>query len=145
MAWSWIFLPHLHFQMNCRRAAHKTGRGTFLAHFDQLNKVPCSLELAQRLSKQKPKQQAQQAASASGTTASGALPQLGITSRHAEIRIWTAYREELTAWLCLLDDRYAEELSEAASSSVEVAQSGLTAGKAARCCTSVSDSPAPLL
>ena len=51
------------------------------------------------------------------------LPQLnftGMTSRHAEIRIWTAYREELTAWLCLLDDRYAEELSEAASSNVEV-------------------------
>ena len=39
------------------------------------------------------------------------LPQLnfaGMSSRHAEIRIWTAYREELTAWLCLLDDRYAE-------------------------------------
>ena len=63
------------------------------------------------------------------------LPQLnftGMTSRHAEIRIWTAYREELTAWLCLLDDRYAEELSEAASSNVEVPQSGLTQGRAAR-------------
>ena len=63
------------------------------------------------------------------------LPQLnftGMTSRHAEIRVWTAYREKLTAWLCLLDDRYAEELSEAASSSVEVPQSGPTAGRAAR-------------
>ena len=63
------------------------------------------------------------------------LPQLnfaGMSSRHAEIRIWTAYREELTAWLCLLDDRYAEELREAATSVVEVSQVALSVGKAAR-------------
>ena len=63
------------------------------------------------------------------------LPQLnfaGMSSRHAEIRIWTAYREELTAWLCLLDDRYAEELREAATSVVEVSQVALPVGKAAR-------------
>ena len=63
------------------------------------------------------------------------LPQLnfaGMSSRHAEIRIWTAYREELTAWLCLLDDRYAEELREAATSAVEVSQVALSVGKAAR-------------
>ena len=40
-----------------------------------------------------------------------------MNTRHAEIRIWTAYRDELTAWLCLLDDRYADELSEAEQSS----------------------------
>ena len=55
-----------------------------------------------------------------------------MTSRHAEIRVWTAYREELTSWLCLLDDRYATELQEAISSSVEVLQVNLEAGKAAR-------------
>ena len=63
------------------------------------------------------------------------LPQLnfaGMSSRHAEIQIWTAYREELTAWLCLLDDRYAEELREAATSVVEVSQVALSVGKAAR-------------
>ena len=62
------------------------------------------------------------------------LPQLnfaGMSSRHAEIRIWTAYREELTARLCLLDDRYAEELREAATSVVEVSQVALSVGKAA--------------
>ncbi|CAE7394891.1 unnamed protein product, partial [Symbiodinium pilosum] len=63
------------------------------------------------------------------------LPQLnfaGMSSRRAEIRIWTAYREELTAWLCLLDDRFAEELREAATSDVEVSQIGLSVGRAAR-------------
>ena len=63
------------------------------------------------------------------------LPQLnfaGMNTRHAEIRIWTAYREELTAWLCLLDDRYAGELREAATSAVEVSQVALSVGKAAR-------------
>ena len=63
------------------------------------------------------------------------LPQLhfaGMSSRHAECRIWTSYREELTAWLCLLDDRFAEELREAATSDVEVSQVGLSVGRAAR-------------
>ena len=63
------------------------------------------------------------------------LPQLNyasMTSRHAEIPVWTAYRDELTSWLCLLDDRYATELQEAISSSVEVLQVKLEAGKAAR-------------
>ena len=63
------------------------------------------------------------------------LPQLNyasMTSRHAEIRVWTAYRDELTSWLCLLDDRYATELQEAMSSSVEVSQVKLEAGKAAQ-------------
>ena len=63
------------------------------------------------------------------------LPQLNyasMTSRHAEIRVWTAYRDELTSWLCLLDDRYATELQEAISSKVEVLQVRLEAGKAAR-------------
>ena len=63
------------------------------------------------------------------------LPQLNyasMTSRHAEIRVWTAYRDELTSWLCLLDDRYATELQEAISSNVEVLQVKLEAGKAAR-------------
>ena len=63
------------------------------------------------------------------------LPQLNyasMTSRHAEIRVWTAYRDELTSWLCLLDDRYATELQEAISSNVEVLQVRLQAGKAAR-------------
>ena len=63
------------------------------------------------------------------------LPQLNyasMTSRHAEIRVWTAYRDELTSWLCLLDDRYATELQEAISSNVEVLQVRLEAGKAAR-------------
>ena len=55
-----------------------------------------------------------------------------MTSRHAEIRVWTAYRDELTSWLCLLDDRYATELQETMSSSVEVLQVKLEAGKAAR-------------
>ena len=42
------------------------------------------------------------------------LPQLNFASmntRHAEIRVWSAYKEELTSWLCLLDDRFAEELT----------------------------------
>ena len=59
------------------------------------------------------------------------LPQLNyasMTSRHAEIRVWTAYRDELTSWLCLLDDRYATELQEAISSNVEVLQVRLEAG-----------------
>eukprot|EP00439_Symbiodinium_sp_Y106_P005491 s14035_g1.t1 len=36
------------------------------------------------------------------------LPQLNFASMntgHAEIRVWSAYKEELTSWLCLLDDR----------------------------------------
>ena len=63
------------------------------------------------------------------------LPQLNYTAmatRHAEIKIWTSYKEELTSWLCLLDDRYAEELTEAETSSVEIRQSELDVGKAAR-------------
>ena len=43
------------------------------------------------------------------------LPQLNFASmntRHAEIRVWSAYKEELTSWLCLLDDRFAEELDD---------------------------------
>ena len=38
-------------------------------------------------------------------------------TRHEEISTWTAYREELTSWLCLLDDRYSEELQEVIESS----------------------------
>ena len=53
-------------------------------------------------------------------------------TRHEEISTWTAYREELTSWLCLLDDRYSEELQEAIESSVPVAQLSLSKGKAAR-------------
>ena len=63
------------------------------------------------------------------------LPQLNysvMTTRHAEIKIWTSYKEELTSWLCLLDDRYAEELTEAETSSVDIQQSELDVGKAAR-------------
>ena len=44
------------------------------------------------------------------------LPQLNfasMTTRHAEIRVWSSYRDELTSWLCLLDDRFADELQEA--------------------------------
>ena len=49
------------------------------------------------------------------------LPQLNfasMTTRHAEIRVWSAYRDELTSWLCLLDDRFADELQEAEQSAV---------------------------
>ena len=61
-----------------------------------------------------------------------ALKYSAMTTRHAEIRIWTSYKEELTSWFCLLDDRYADELCEAESSTVEVKQSALMVGKAAR-------------
>ena len=46
-------------------------------------------------------------------------------------RVWTAYREELSSWLCLLDDRYATELRKrsVACGSFTVK---LEAGKAAR-------------
>ena len=54
-----------------------------------------------------------------------------MTTRHAEIRVWSAYRDELTSWLCLLDDRFADELQEA-ESAVSVEQSKLDVGKAAR-------------
>ena len=63
------------------------------------------------------------------------LPQLNFASmntRHAEIRVWSAYKEELTSWLCLLDDRFAEELDESEQSAVPVQQSTLDVGKAAR-------------
>ena len=51
-------------------------------------------------------------------------------TRHEEITVWTAFREELTSWLCLLDDRFSEELQEAIESGVEVRQIALTKGKA---------------
>ena len=63
------------------------------------------------------------------------LPQLNfafMNTRHAEIRVWTAYKEELTSWLCLLDDRFADELEESEQSTVEVKQAALDVGKAAR-------------
>ena len=63
------------------------------------------------------------------------LPKLAadkMRTRHEEISTWTAYREELTSWLCLLDDRYSEELQEAIESSVPVAQLSFSKGKAAR-------------
>ena len=63
------------------------------------------------------------------------LPQLNfasMTTRHAEIRVWSSYRDELTSWLCLLDDRFADELQEAEQSAVPVEQSKLDVGKAAR-------------
>ena len=63
------------------------------------------------------------------------LPQLNFASmntRHAEIRVWSAYKEELTSWLCLLDDRFAEELDESEQSAVPAQQSTLDVGKAAR-------------
>ena len=63
------------------------------------------------------------------------LPQLNFASmntRHAEIRVWSAYKEELTSWLCLLDDRFPEELDESEQSAVPVRQSALDVGKAAR-------------
>ena len=63
------------------------------------------------------------------------LPELAadkMRTRHEEISTWTAYREELTSWLCLLDDRYSEELQEAIESGVPVAQLSLSKGKAAR-------------
>ena len=53
-------------------------------------------------------------------------------TRHEEITVWTAFREELTSWLCLLDDRFSEELQEAIESGVEVRQIALLKGKAAR-------------
>ena len=59
------------------------------------------------------------------------LPQLNFASmntRHAEIRVWSAYKEELTSWLCLLDDRFAEELDESEQSAVPVQQSALDVG-----------------
>ena len=40
------------------------------------------------------------------------LPQLNFASmntRHAEIRVWSACKEELTSSLCLLDDRFARK------------------------------------
>eukprot|EP00439_Symbiodinium_sp_Y106_P005528 s11587_g1.t1 len=55
-----------------------------------------------------------------------------MNTRHAEIRVWSAYKEELTSWLCLLDDRFAEELDESEQSAVPVQQSTLDVGKAAR-------------
>ena len=61
-----------------------------------------------------------------------ALNYSAMSTRRAEIRIWTSYKEELTSWLCLLDDRYANELCEAESSTAEVKQSALMVGKAAR-------------
>ncbi|CAE7794221.1 unnamed protein product, partial [Symbiodinium microadriaticum] len=63
------------------------------------------------------------------------LPQLNfasMTTRHAEIRVWSSYRDELTSWLCLLDDRFADELQEAEQSAVPVEQGKLDVGKAAR-------------
>ena len=55
-----------------------------------------------------------------------------MTTRHAEIRVWSSYRDELTSWLCLLDDRFANELQEAEQSAVPVEQGKLDVGKAAR-------------
>ena len=55
-----------------------------------------------------------------------------MTTRHAEIRVWSSYRDELTSWLCLLDDRFADELQEAEQSAVPVEQGKLDVGKAAR-------------
>ena len=63
------------------------------------------------------------------------FPQLNfasMTARHAEIRVWSSYRDELTSWLCLLDDRFADELQEAEQSAVPVEQGKLDVGKAAR-------------
>ena len=63
------------------------------------------------------------------------LPKLDFAhmrTRHEEITVWTAFREELTSWLCLLDDRFSEELQEAIESGVEVRQIALSKGKAAR-------------
>ena len=55
-----------------------------------------------------------------------------MTTRHAEIRVWSSYRDELTSWLCLLDDRFADELQEAEQSAVPVEQGKLDVGKTAR-------------
>ena len=63
------------------------------------------------------------------------LPKLDFAhmrTRHEEITVWTAFREELTSWLCLLDDRFSEELQEAIESGLEVRQIALSKGKAAR-------------
>ena len=46
--------------------------------------------------------------------------------------MWSSYRDELTSWLCLLDDRFADELQEAEQSAVPVEQGKLDVGKAAR-------------
>eukprot|EP00439_Symbiodinium_sp_Y106_P002522 s536_g1.t1 len=62
-----------------------------------------------------------------GTTFRLYLPQLNFASmntRHAEIRVWSAYKEELTSWLCLLDDRFAEELEACRDPSLECLQRG---------------------
>ena len=72
------------------------------------------------------------------TRAEGYIPSLPkldfahMRTRHEEITVWTAFREELTSWLCLLDDRFSEELQEAIESGVEVRQIALSKGKAAR-------------
>ena len=72
------------------------------------------------------------------TRAEGYIPSLPkldfahMRTRHEEITVWTAFREELTSWLCLLDDRFSEELQEAIESGVEVRQISLAKGKAAR-------------
>eukprot|EP00439_Symbiodinium_sp_Y106_P009158 s8070_g1.t1 len=64
------------------------------------------------------------------------LPQLNFASmntRHAKIRVWSACKEELTSSLCLLDDRFAEELDESEQSAVPVQQrSALDVGKTAQ-------------
>ena len=52
-------------------------------------------------------------------------PQLNFASMNT-------YKEKLTSWLCLLDDRFAEELDESEQSAVPVQQSTLDVGKAAR-------------
>ena len=72
------------------------------------------------------------------TRAEGYIPSLPkldfahMRTRHEEITVWTAFREELTSWLCLLDDRFSAELQEAIESGVEVRQIALSKGKAAR-------------
>ena len=69
------------------------------------------------------------------TRAEGYIPSLPkldfahMRTRHEEITFWTAFREELTSWLCLLDDRFSEELQEAIESGVEVRQIALSKGK----------------
>ena len=56
------------------------------------------------------------------TRAEGYIPSLPkldfahMRTRHEEITVWTAFRKELTSWLCLLDDRFSEELQEAIES-----------------------------
>ena len=66
------------------------------------------------------------------------LPQLNfasMTTRHAETLRYgcgPAIGTNFTSWLCLLDDRFADELQEAAQSAVPVEQGKLDVGKAAR-------------